>query len=399
MPLIGSVCQMACQGTLFPHGGGRPLNKSCAAGSLGLVSTCQLGVRDENLGRTRLTPKRPCDLFISFRVLGLGPKEIIWKTSSHHSFRPSTPAQPVFAGSADAPKLFPSLSNDPTKFTSRRPLHTTSRFSSTAQLPCCLTPPLHCFRYPLEAAATTPTPSNMSFLQFFIYLIVGQIGLTIAFYMLSFAVPQAAFVARSLASYMALVFAASYGAVISIFMRLVGQQGSAQWAAGRVFKYIMAATTGVSFEIIDPNHHLDTVRPAVFVGNHQTELDVLMLGSMFPRHCSITAKKSLKSWPVLGWFMTLSGSVFIDRKNTSDARQAMSGAAKEIRDRRQSVYMFPEGTRSYSKDAMLLPFKKGAFHLAVQAGAPIVPVVVANYSHVLYFKKFVFNAGKIPVKG
>jgi lysophosphatidate acyltransferase len=239
----------------------------------------------------------------------------------------------------------------------------------------------------------------MSLLQYFTYFIVGQIALTMAFYMLSLVVPKAAFVARALASYMALVFSASFGAVISIFMRLVGQQGSAQWAAGRVFKYIMAATTGVTFEIIDPKHHLDNIRPAVFVGNHQTELDVLMLGSMFPRHCSITAKKSLKSWPVLGWFMTLSGSVFIDRKNTTDARQAMSGAAKEIRDRRQSVYMFPEGTRSYSKEPMLLPFKKGAFHLAVQAGVPIVPVVSANYSHVLYFKKFVFSAGRIPGQG
>lgn len=239
----------------------------------------------------------------------------------------------------------------------------------------------------------------MSFLSFFTYLIVGQVALTVAFYMLSFIVPKAAFAARSLASYMALVFCATYGVVISIVFRIIGLHGSGQWAAGRAFKYIMAATTGISFEVIDPKHHLDTVRPAVFIGNHQTELDVLMLGSIFPKHCSVTAKKSLKSWPFLGWFMSLSGTVFIDRKNVADARQAMSGAATEIRDLRQSVYMFPEGTRSYSKEPMLLPFKKGAFHLAVQAGVPIVPVVTANYSHVLYLKSFVFNSGRIPCKG
>jgi lysophosphatidate acyltransferase len=97
--------------------------------------------------------------------------------------------------------------------------------------------------------------------------------------------------------------------------------------------------------------------------------------------------------------MTLSGSVFIDRTNSNDARAAMAGAANEITRKRQSVYMFPEGTRSYSKEPMLLPFKKGAFHLAVQAGVPIVPVIAANYSDVLYVKGWTFKSGTIPVKG
>lgn len=97
--------------------------------------------------------------------------------------------------------------------------------------------------------------------------------------------------------------------------------------------------------------------------------------------------------------MSLSGTVFIDRGNAKDARQAMAGAATEIRDEKQSVYMFPEGTRSYAKEPTLLPFKKGAFHLAVQAGVPIVPVVVACYSDVLHVQSWRFRSGKIPVKG
>ncbi|KAA8563872.1 hypothetical protein EYC84_011887 [Monilinia fructicola] len=123
-----------------------------------------------------------------------------------------------------------------------------------------------------------------------------------------------------------------------------------------------------------------------------------MLGCIFPRYCSVTAKKSLKNVPFLGWFMSLSGTVFIDRGNAKDARQAMAGAATEIRDEKQSVYMFPEGTRSYAKEPTLLPFKKGAFHLAVQAGVPIVPVVVACYSDVLHVQSWRFRSGKIPVK-
>lgn len=124
-----------------------------------------------------------------------------------------------------------------------------------------------------------------------------------------------------------------------------------------------------------------------------------MLGCMFPKYCSVTAKSSLKKVPFLGWFMSLSGSVFIDRGNSKDARQAMAGAANDMKARRQSVYMFPEGTRSYYKEPGLLPFKKGAFHLAVQAQVPIVPVVVANYSDILHVPSLRFKSGDILVKG
>jgi lysophosphatidate acyltransferase len=229
--------------------------------------------------------------------------------------------------------------------------------------------------------------------------LAGYVVLTAASYMLSLAVPKAAFVARSLASYMTLVACALYGVFASLVLTLLGKQQIAQWAVARAFHYSMRLTTGVEFDVDDPNDYLGSTRPAVFIGNHQTELDVLMLGAIFPKYCSVTAKAQLKRMPFLGWFMTLSGTIFIDRKNSKDARSAMDGAAAEIKTKRQSVYIFPEGTRSYAKEPTLLPFKKGAFHLAVQSGVPIVPVVVANYSHILYIRGMVFNAGKIPVKG
>lgn len=239
----------------------------------------------------------------------------------------------------------------------------------------------------------------MSFFTYLGYFLGGYTALTTSLYALSPMSSIAGFAARCLASYISLVVAALYGVVASIVLGILGQRQIAQWATARFFKYIMAATTGVTFEVIDPNGYLETTRPAVFLGNHQTELDVLMLGCMFPKYCSVTAKSSLKKTPFLGWFMTLSGSIFIDRKNSKDAREAMQGAADQMSRMKQSVYMFPEGTRSYAKEPMLLPFKKGAFHLAVQAQVPIVPVVAANYSNVLHPKDYVFTSGKIPCKG
>lgn len=232
------------------------------------------------------------------------------------------------------------------------------------------------------------------------YFFAGYAALTSFFFIMSaLGLRSAGFVARIMASYMALMFCASYGALAAIVLRVVGQGGNAQWAAGRAFKWCMYLLTGIRFAVDDPEGYLDKTRPAVIIGNHQTELDVLMLGTVFPKHCSVTAKISLKHWPVLGWFMMLSQTIFIDRKNSKDARQAMAGAAQEIRNRNQSVYIFPEGTRSYSQEPELLPFKKGAFHIAVQAGVPVIPVVVANYSHVLSAKKLLFTSGTVPCKG
>lgn len=227
----------------------------------------------------------------------------------------------------------------------------------------------------------------------------GYFALTVLLFMISARFPAVGFFAFLLAAYASLILSASYGVIVSILLRIVGHGRSSQWATARFFKHVMRFTTGITFSIDDPHDYLNTTRPAVFIGPHQSELDVLMLGYIFPRGCSVTAKKSLKNVPFLGWFMALSYTVFIDRANSTNARHAMAGASREMTQERQSVFIFPEGTRSYAKEPKLLPFKKGAFHLAVQAGVPIVPVVVANYSDVLFVPGWKFKAGNIAIKG
>ncbi|MCJ1400460.1 1-acylglycerol-3-phosphate O-acyltransferase [Xylographa trunciseda] len=208
--------------------------------------------------------------------------------------------------------------------------------------------------------------------------------------------PLPSFLYRLLVSYLALLLCASYGVFASLALLILPPHRSAQWATARAFKHTMSLLTGISFEILSGRQHLLT-RPAVFVGNHQTALDVLFLGEIFPQHCSVTAKKSLKRVPFLGWFMALSGTVFIDRADRATAMKAFEGAAREMREQRQSVFIFPEGTRSNAEEATLLPFKKGAFHLAIQAQVPIVPVVAGCYWGVLGVRERRFRAGRIPV--
>lgn len=224
------------------------------------------------------------------------------------------------------------------------------------------------------------------------------VGLMLAFYALSPVIPQASFAARATAYILGMILCSAYGITISAILTLIGQNHSAQYAVARAFELWMRITTGITCEIDDPTGALSKIRPAVFIGPHQSELDILFLGAVFPKHCSVTAKKSLKKMPILGWFMTLSGAVFIDRANSKDARAAMQGAADEMTRRKQNVWMFPEGTRSYSEEPGLLPFKKGAFHLAVQAKVPIVPVVISNYSDIFSMKKLRFKSGVIKIR-
>ncbi|KAJ9498863.1 1-acylglycerol-3-phosphate O-acyltransferase [Exophiala xenobiotica] len=212
--------------------------------------------------------------------------------------------------------------------------------------------------------------------------------------------PILGFIARSLSAYLTLITCATYGTLASAILKIMGlNYAYGQWTTAKAFKYLGAYTMGIKFDILDNGEEiLNSNRPAVFIVNHQTELDVLLLGWIWPKHCSVTAKKSLRNIPFLGWFMTLSGTVFIDRVDRSQAMKAFEGAATAMKEKRQSVLIFPEGTRSYSAEPMLLPFKKGAFHLAVQAGVPIVPIVAENYSKVLNIKARRFNSGTIRVK-
>ncbi|KAJ5815589.1 hypothetical protein N7474_007366 [Penicillium riverlandense] len=237
----------------------------------------------------------------------------------------------------------------------------------------------------------------MSICSYILRGIGSFIVVTLSLFALGQKVPKAAFLARCLAAYGSLLLCATYGVLASIVLRLVGYGRVSQWATARSFKFVMRYTTGVKFEIVEGQEHLST-RPAVFLGNHQSELDVLMLGYIFPPYCSVTAKKSLKNIPFLGWFMTLSRTVFIDRANRETAMKAFDGAVEEMNTHRQSVFIFPEGTRSYSDEPTLLPFKKGAFHLAVKAGVPIVPIVTENYAHVLSPRAGRFQAGTIKIK-
>ncbi|WP_416307314.1 1-acylglycerol-3-phosphate O-acyltransferase [Neptunicella sp. SCSIO 80796] len=121
---------------------------------------------------------------------------------------------------------------------------------------------------------------------------------------------------------------------------------------------------------------IDQNGPYVFIGNHQNTFDIFSVcGAARPGTVTI-GKKSLKWIPIFGWVYWLSGNILIDRQNISKAHGTLEAAAKKIRQRRLSVWMFPEGTRSNGRG--LLPFKTGAFRLAQLTKEPVVMICASS---------------------
>lgn len=115
----------------------------------------------------------------------------------------------------------------------------------------------------------------------------------------------------------------------------------------------------------------------VIVANHQSNFDLFILGQVVPQRTVAIGKKSLGWIPLFGQLFWLGGNVLVDRKNAYQARKAMQVTTRILRND-TSIWIFPEGTRNPGEH--LLAFKKGAFHMAVEAGVPIVPVCVSRYS-------------------
>ena len=121
-------------------------------------------------------------------------------------------------------------------------------------------------------------------------------------------------------------------------------------------------------------HNLVDYRPAVFTFNHQSSADFFIILKLLRKDITGIAKKELELTP-FGPIFKAMGAIFIDRSNKKKALDSMKNAANVLKTG-TSVAIAPEGTRSGSKK--LGKFKKGAFHLAMKAGVPIIPIVIKN---------------------
>ncbi|KAJ7220190.1 1-acyl-sn-glycerol-3-phosphate-acyltransferase [Mycena pura] len=169
-------------------------------------------------------------------------------------------------------------------------------------------------------------------------------------------------------------------AMIPVFLAysIVGRRFEAGQTAARSYSHLIGWLLRLHLELEGAEHLAK--EPAVLPMNHQSVLDVWLLGLIAPARISIMVKKSLRYTPI-GPCLYLSGCVHVQRGTGAGAMASMRAAGVTLRKSRSTLLAFPEGTRNGARSPTLLPFKKGAFHMAVQNGLPIVPIVCENYAH------------------
>jgi len=190
---------------------------------------------------------------------------------------------------------------------------------------------------------------------------------------------------------------ALYGVFASITLPLVGKRHLINWSTARVHYRIASFFLGIT-ATVEGEENVRRDGQAIYVCNHQTDMDIVFMGAVFPKRTAVVAKKSLKYYPFLGWFMILSNAIFLDRGNRQNAIKKAAKAAEDINKKKMSVFIFPEGTRSNTTECQMLPFKKGAFYMAVQAGVPIIPIVIANYHEIYSAKNKIFGHGNVRIR-
>ena len=118
--------------------------------------------------------------------------------------------------------------------------------------------------------------------------------------------------------------------------------------------------------------------PAIFIGNHQSNLDMFVYGTLCIQGGVSVGKDNIKWIPFFGQAYWLAGNILIKRRDKKKSKESMIECKNAILNKGTSIFIFPEGTRNYGKG--LKTFKKGPYYLAIDTKAPLVPISINTYS-------------------
>lgn len=162
---------------------------------------------------------------------------------------------------------------------------------------------------------------------------------------------------------------------------------------GRVYSVPALRFLGLDADLqVDEFRKLNS--PCVVVANHLSNFDLFIMGSVVPRRTVTIGKKSLRWIPIFGQIYWLAGNVLIERGNAAKAKAAMLKTTDALQHGDTSIWVFVEGTRNLGNG--LLPFKKGAFQMAIAAGVPIVPLCCSNYKRTMRLNRW--HSGKLVIR-
>jgi 1-acyl-sn-glycerol-3-phosphate acyltransferase len=179
----------------------------------------------------------------------------------------------------------------------------------------------------------------------------------------------------------------------AIFAALFPPRGDWFLRFARGWARTLLALAGISVRVLHPER-LDPGRSFVVVANHESFCDILVLLANLPMQVRFLAKRSVFRVPVLGWSITAAGFIPVDREDRSRGTETVDAALQRLSGGR-SVVIFPEETRTRTGD--LLPFKRGAAHLALRSGLPILPIALAGTFRVLKRGSLLITPGPVAM--
>jgi len=162
-----------------------------------------------------------------------------------------------------------------------------------------------------------------------------------------------------------------------------------------LFSELSFALIGLKINVKHPEKMLKA-QPAVVIFNHQSQADGLIIMKMFRDNFAAVGKKEIGKFKPLAKAYEFAGIIPIDRANTQSAIEAMKPLVDALAVEKRNVAIAPEGTRSPT--AKPLPFKKGPFHVAMQAGVPILPVVLHDTAKIQPKGQFAYSSGEVEVE-
>ena len=164
-------------------------------------------------------------------------------------------------------------------------------------------------------------------------------------------------------------------------------------ALARGWAHTTLAVCGVTVRV-HGLEHLQRGRNYVYVSNHASMFDIPAIIAGIPDQIRIIYKKELNWIPIFGWGLKYGSYIAVDRSRGAEAMKSLEEAAAKIRSG-ASVLLYAEGTRT--RDGKLQAFKRGAFNLAVRAGAPVIPLTVNGSYGILPKRSIAIRPGRVDL--
>lgn len=166
------------------------------------------------------------------------------------------------------------------------------------------------------------------------------------------------------------------------------------WSLVRLWGRVPLLWHGIKVEQ-HGREHLERPGAKIVLFNHVSVLDLFVLSSIAPPHAVVIYKQEFRKVPGIGRALRALDCIPVDRTDPERARASMHAAAERVRASGATVMMAPEGTRS--RQGGLQPFKLGAFHLAIDTGAPLIPLVMRGIDQVSPMGSILVRSGRVRV--